>query len=78
MPATTSSEFQAASPVQVFKTGPATLSLAIDRLARDSDFYQRSVREAARLADLYSWKALIPQYRATLDRAVAQVQEKVS
>lgn len=78
MPANVSSEFQAANPVQVYRVGPSTLALAIDRLATEPDFYQRSVKEAARLADLYSWNTLMPQYRATLDRAMARVQEKVS
>jgi glycosyltransferase involved in cell wall biosynthesis len=67
-------EFDAFNRITVHHVPPSTLALAIDQFATDSEFYQRAVKEARRLAQVYSWDTLLPQYRSTIDKAMAGVQ----
>lgn len=70
VPAKQSGEFRAANPVMVHRTMPTTLSLYIDNLAVSEVAYAHALRQAARLSRVYSWDALIGQYRDVLKRVM--------
>lgn len=70
IPARQMSEFQAVNPVPVYHTPAETLALYIDNLAMSPDAYANTLRQAAHLARVCSWEALLPQYQETLRRAM--------
>lgn len=70
IPAKQSGEFQAVNPVMVYRTPPTTLALYIDNLAVSPEAYAHALRQARRLAQVYSWEALLPQYQAAIQRVM--------
>lgn len=73
MPTLTLSSFNAVNPVTVHKILPETLALKIDTFATDATLYARSIAEARRLAHLYSWECLLPQYHSVLQRLTEKI-----
>lgn len=70
VPARQVSEFRAVNPVAVHHTPPSSLALYIDNLAVSSEAYSHALRQASRLAGVYSWDALGSQYRDVLKRVM--------
>jgi glycosyltransferase involved in cell wall biosynthesis len=74
VPAHIAKEFDACNRIAVHHVAPSTLALAIDGFATDADLYQRAVQQAGRLAQIYSWDSLLPQYQSVIEKVVAGVQ----
>jgi glycosyltransferase involved in cell wall biosynthesis len=74
VPAHHVSEFDAFNRVSVYGVPPSTLALAIDQFASEPDFYQRTVKQAKRLAQIYSWDALLPQYHNVIQKVMDGIQ----
>jgi glycosyltransferase involved in cell wall biosynthesis len=67
-------EFDACNRITVHHVPPSTLALAIDQFASESDFYQRAVKQAKQLAQIYSWDALLPQYHNVIQKVMEGIQ----
>lgn len=72
-PARVESEFRAANSVIVHRSDPVPIARLIDTLATDSQAYAQAVAQAARLASVYSWDDLLPEYHRTLKLAMEMV-----